>query len=161
MPIGIRDARPEDAAAACAVLRRSIVELCAADHRHDPAILADWLANKTVETVRSWIGQPGGSLMVAVDTDTVLAVGSVADDGRIGLNYVSPDARFRGVSTAMLAALERRAAERGCGRCTLTSTDTARRFYLERGYVETGLPSGAFGTTSGYPMAKALPSSRT
>jgi hypothetical protein len=59
-----------------------------ADHRHDRHL--DWLANKTVETVRSWIGQPGGSLMVAVDTDTVLAVGSVADDGRIGLNYVSP-----------------------------------------------------------------------
>jgi hypothetical protein len=49
----IRDAVPADAAAACAVLRRSIVELCGLDHRSDPEILARWLANKTPEIVAS------------------------------------------------------------------------------------------------------------
>ena len=44
-------------------------------------------------------------------------------------NYVAPDARFRGVSRALLGALEVRAAERGNVRCTLTSTETAHRFY--------------------------------
>jgi hypothetical protein len=47
----IRDAVADDAPAACQVLRRSIVELCAADHGDDPAILAQWLANKTPEIV--------------------------------------------------------------------------------------------------------------
>uniref|UniRef100_UPI0035AEFBC2 GNAT family N-acetyltransferase n=1 Tax=Stella sp. TaxID=2912054 RepID=UPI0035AEFBC2 len=134
----------------------SIAELCAADHRNDPAILARWLGNKTVENVRRWIAEAGNSVLVAVEADQIVAVGSVTDAGRIGLNYVSPAARFRGVSRAMLHALETRAALRGNGRCTLDSTATARRFYRDAGYVETGPPAGAFGTDSAYPMVKAL-----
>jgi GNAT superfamily N-acetyltransferase len=86
-------------------------------------------------------------------------VGSVTDAGQINLNYVSPDARFRGVSRALLGALEARAVERGNIRCTLTSTGTARRFYTANGYIEDGRPAGDFGMSSGYPMAKLLTSS--
>jgi GNAT superfamily N-acetyltransferase len=151
-----RDAVPEDAPAACEVLRRSIIELCAADHQNDPAILDRWLANKTPEIVASWIRQPGNSVLVAVEGDAVLAVGSVTVEGEITLNYVSPDVRFRGVSRAMIAALETRAGERGNERCTLLSTDTARRFYRSAGYTEDGPPKGKFGTTGSYPMSKRL-----
>jgi GNAT superfamily N-acetyltransferase len=132
----VRDAVPEDAPAACRVMRRSITELCVADHRNDPA--------------------PGNSLLVAVEGNGILAVGSVTDAGEITLNYVSPDARFRGVSAALLAALETRATERGNKLCTLKSTETARRFYLERGYLEDGPADGKFGTSSGYPISKRL-----
>jgi GNAT superfamily N-acetyltransferase len=156
----IRDGRAEDAAAACEVLRRSIAELCVADHRNNPAILARWLSNKTVEMFNAWITQQGNSLLVAVEGEDVLAVGAVTDGGMITLNYVSPDARFRGVSRALLGALEARAVERGNVRCTLTSTETARRFYHANGYVEEGLPAGEFGTGSGYPMSKALTPAR-
>src|SRR5712692_9728428 len=107
----IRDAVPEDAAAACRIMRRSIAELCVADHRNDPIILGRWLSNKTPEIFRSWI-RPDNSLLVAVENDDILAVGCVTDDGEITLNYVSPDARFCGVSTAILADLERHAIER-------------------------------------------------
>jgi hypothetical protein len=68
----------------------------------------------------------------------VLAVGSVTDAGTIGLNHVSPDARFQGVNRALLRALEVRAAKRGNRQCNLTSTVTARRFYLSSGYIENG-----------------------
>jgi GNAT superfamily N-acetyltransferase len=153
----IRDAVAEDALAGCQVLRRSIVELCIADHRNDPAILGRWLGNKTPENFVSWVTQPDNSLLVAVEDGRILAVGSVSDAGRITLNYVSPDARFRGVSRALLGALEARAAARGNIRCTLSSTATARRFYLANGYVEDGPPAGEFGTSSGYPMSKPLP----
>ncbi len=152
----IRDGQAEDAPAASEVLRRSIAELCVADHRNDPIILARWLSNKTPEFFRSWIKQPGNSLLVAVEGEDILAVGSVTDEGKVTLNYVSPDARFRGVSRALLGALEARAVQRGNTRCTLTSTKTARRFYLANGYVEDGLPVGEFGTNSGYPMSKTL-----
>jgi GNAT superfamily N-acetyltransferase len=152
----IRDATPDDALAACTVLRRSIAELCEADHRNDPAILARWLGNKTVENFVSWLEQPDNSLLVAAETGAILAVGSVTDSGTIGLNYVSPDARFRGVSRALLCALETRAVERGNRRCALISTETARRFYRSNGYIESGPPSGAFGASSGYPMTKSL-----
>jgi GNAT superfamily N-acetyltransferase len=91
-----------------------------------------------------------------VEDDAVLAVGGVTDDGEITLNYVSPKARFRGASSALLKALEQRAVARGAVRAKLLSTETAHRFYLSRGYEDTGLPQGKFGTASSYPMAKAL-----
>ena len=152
----IRDATPDDAEAACAVLRRSISELCVADHGNDPAILGAWLRNKTPEIVAGWASQPDNSLLVAVEGQAILAVGSVTDAGEIMLNYVAPNARLRGVSRALLAALEARAAERGNIRCTLTSTETAHRFYQSRGYVDDGSPAGKFGTSSSYPMSRRV-----
>ena len=152
----IRDATPDDAEAACAVLRRSISELCVADHGNDPAILGAWLRNKTPEIVAGWASQPDNSLLVAVEGQAILAVGSVTDAGEIMLNYVAPNARLRGVSRALLAALEARAAERGNIRCTLTSTETAHRFYQACGYVDNGPPAGKFGTVASYPMFKRV-----
>jgi ribosomal protein S18 acetylase RimI-like enzyme len=153
----IRNAVPEDAPAACQVMRRSIAELCAADHHDDPAILQRWLSNKTPEVFRSWI-KPENALLVAVDdTDNdILAVGCVTGEGRITLNYVSPDARFRGVSSALLTALEGRAIEAGNELCMLDSTETARHFYLARGYSEDGRANSKFGTSGGHPMSKRL-----
>jgi GNAT superfamily N-acetyltransferase len=150
---------PEDASAATVVLKRSIAELCELDHRNDPSILARWLGNKTDENFCAWVQQADNSVLVAVENGEMLAVGSVTDAGTIGLNYVSPEARFRGVSRALLQALEIRAAERGNHQCNLTSTETARRFYLSNGYVQNGPPVGGFGTSSGYPMTKALTTS--
>ena len=150
----IRDAIAEDAEAACEVLRRSIAELCVADHRNDRQLLTEWLSNKNPDSFRSWL-RPGNSVLVAVEGDAILAVGSVTDAGMITLNYVSPDARFRGVSRRLLAALEARAIERGNTRCTLHSTETAHRFYLANGYADTGSAARVFGGT-GYPMSKAL-----
>jgi GNAT superfamily N-acetyltransferase len=156
MPLVIRDAKDEDAVQGCEVLRRSIAEQCVDDHKGDPAILGKWLGNKTPDIFRAWIAQPGNNLLVAIDCERVVAVGSVADDGQITLNYVSPDARFRGISKSLLAALEYRAASRGCVSCTLNSTETARRFYLAQGYTEVGKPSGHLSTSLGYPMSKSL-----
>ena len=152
----IRDATPGDADAACRVLRQSISQLCVADHRNDPSILNAWLANKTPEIVAAWAVQEGNSLLLAVENDAVLAVGSVTDAGQITLNYVAPAARFRGVSRALMKALEARALERGNRRCTLTSTETAHRFYQTIGYIDDGAPAGKFGTRSSYPMSKEI-----
>jgi len=154
--MNIRDARPEDAKEACLVMRRSITELCRADHRDDPALLAAWLSDKTPEAVAAWMRRADASYLVAMEGETITAVGAVTDAGEILLNYVSPSARFRGASGALLAAMEARAGDRGATRCTLISTTTARRFYRARGYEETGQPVRKFGMDSGYPMAKIL-----
>ena len=53
----IRQAKTKDAAAACAVVRRSIAELCYPDHGGDEILLGKWLSNKTVENVTRWITQ--------------------------------------------------------------------------------------------------------
>jgi GNAT superfamily N-acetyltransferase len=150
----IRDASAQDAPAACETMRRSITELCTPDHANDPAILNRWLANKTPENVTAWIIDPGSSILVAVENNAILAVGAVTNQGEITLNYVSPDARFRGISRAMLAALEVRASERGNTTCVLLSTEIARRFYETAGYIHTGPATAKFGARGGYPMAK-------
>ncbi|MBV8455530.1 MAG: GNAT family N-acetyltransferase [Acetobacteraceae bacterium] len=136
-------------------MRRSITELCTADHANDPDILQRWLANKTPENVAAWITNPNNSVLVATENNAILAVGGVTNHGEITLNYVSPDARFRGISRAMLSALEARDRDRGNTTCTLTSTETARRFYKTAGYIRTGPSTAKFGTPS-YPMTKEL-----
>ena len=50
-----RIAEPRDADAAVRVLRRSITELCVADHHNAPTTLQKWLQNKTVENFHSWL----------------------------------------------------------------------------------------------------------
>jgi GNAT superfamily N-acetyltransferase len=114
----VRPARHDDASAICTVLRRSIKALCVADHRNDPKTLDAWLANKTPETIENWVANHPDRLLVAVDeTDTILGVGCVNGSGEILLNYVSPDARFRGVSKAIIAALETITREDGRSVC--------------------------------------------
>lgn len=152
----IRDATCADAEAACEVMRRSIGDLCEADHHGDPKILAAWLANKQPRIFDSWLAEPDNSVLVALVDGRIASVGAVRDSGEITLNYVSPEYRFRGVSRALLAALEQRAIDRGNDGCVLVSTATARRFYLACGYVETGRPAEQFGTLSGFPMSKRL-----
>lgn len=156
----IRDATTTDAVKACEAIRASIAELCVADHNRNPEILERWLASKTPDNVAAWMASVGSSLLVAVEGETIVAVGGVKDDGEITLNYVAPQARFRGVSAALLKALEARAAERGASEITLLSTETAHRFYLARGYRDIGPSLGKFGTASSYPMAKELRSGR-
>jgi GNAT superfamily N-acetyltransferase len=152
----IRTAEPQDAAAACDMVRRSIIELCAADHADDPAILAAWLANKTPADVRAWIANPDNIILVATEGDIILGVGAVTHGGEIILNYVSPDARFRGISKALLRELEAKAAALGNGVCTLTSTLTARALYVSGGYRPDETTAVHSRTGTGLRMTKAL-----
>jgi hypothetical protein len=53
----IRKACMEDAEESCAVIQRSITELCQVDRRGDVPTISLWLANKTAENMRRWIAQ--------------------------------------------------------------------------------------------------------
>jgi GNAT superfamily N-acetyltransferase len=150
----IRRATPDDAEAACQVLRRSITELCAADHRGDAGTLAAWLANKTPENVHRWTTNQ--HLFVAAEDSAILGVAALSPTGEITLNYVSPDARFRCVSKALVARIEAEAAKLGLEAISLNSTATARRFYAACGYADAGAPVPGFGVTRGFPMAKRI-----
>jgi GNAT superfamily N-acetyltransferase len=154
----IRPARIGDAVEACEILRRSITELCQADHQGDSRNLEAWLSNKTADNVLSWIANPNTFVVIATEGATIISVGAVTSSGEIILNYVSPAARFRGVSKAILKWLETKAVELGNARCAVTSTETARRFYLSAGYVQQGSPTVSFGRITGYPMVKQLSS---
>jgi GNAT superfamily N-acetyltransferase len=132
----VRRATVEDASEACAVMRRSIAELCHADHGGDEVFLGRWLSNKTVENVQSWI--PRTQFFVAEEAGQILGVAAMDNSGRVNLNYVSPDARFRGVSKALMAALEDSARALGLNECRLETSKTALRFYRSIGYADEG-----------------------
>jgi len=152
----IREASVEDAGEACQVVRRSIAELCHADHKDDPIVLEKWLSNNTSHNMRSWIADPDTYVIVATKGAAIIGVGAITSSGEITLNYVLPDTRFRGVSKAILNRLEGRALQLGDDTCTLTSTETARRFYLSAGYVQFGPPEPGIGKGSSYRMVKKL-----
>jgi GNAT superfamily N-acetyltransferase len=157
MTFTVRPARPDDAAAACEVLRRSIREVCVADHRHDPAILQAWLANKTPGNVQAWIESPRGFTVVAEAGQGIVGVARLGGDGRVVLCYAVPEVLRRGVGKAMIAALEAEARVRGVKVLELESTRTARDFYRRNGFTETGEGAGMFGVVA-VAMCKKLTS---
>jgi GNAT superfamily N-acetyltransferase len=153
----IRLAREDDAVPAALVFRRSITELCQRDHGNDPALLASWLANKTAEKFCEWVRTEDMLCLVAVaEGGAILGVALMSKTGEIRLNYVSPDARFQGVSTALIGALEAAAARLGVSRLSLNSTATAHPFYLARGFQDAGQPRTDRLKENIYPMAKVL-----
>lgn len=135
MAVQIRRATEADAAGAVEAIRRSITDLCDADHRSDGSVLEAWLRNKTVEAWLRWIARTDAVVLVAERHRVIVGVGMATDTGEILLNYVHPDARFCDVSKAMLAALEDWMRLLGLQHCQLESTLTARRLYASCGFL--------------------------
>ena len=155
MTAEVHDARPEEAAEIAALLRASITDLCASDHRNDPATVAAWTANKTAETVAAWIADPEQRLIVATLGGRLAGAASARRTGELLLLYVAPGATRRGAGSALLAASEAWARSEGAETLRLESTATARAFYLARGYSETGPPNQRRGS-GGFPMLKRI-----
>lgn len=133
----------------------SIRDLCAADHNDDAERIAGWTRNKTEAGVTRMLANPDTALYVAEIEGDVAAVGSVQADGSIGLNYVAPAFRFRGVSRALLAYMEDVLRDRGLTAATLVSTKTAHRFYRGAGWRDDGDEAERMGL-NGIPMRKDL-----
>jgi hypothetical protein len=133
--ISVRPAVRADAPAMSALLVASITSLCAADHGNRAEALARWLANKTPEGVLGWFDNPDNTILVAERDGALAAAGAFNVRREIILNYVAPQHRFAGVSSALLLEMER---VLGPGEATLSSTETAHRFYLGRGWADTG-----------------------
>lgn len=156
MSITVRQAIAGDAGAACNVLRRSIRELCAADHRNDEAALGAWLENKTTENIRRWITSPQNYAVVAIHDTTICGFALVARDGTLRLCYLVPEVQHLGVGKAMLGALEAEASRWGLRVLQLESTIAARAFYQRNGYVSYGEPILLMEGQRAYPMQKEL-----
>jgi GNAT superfamily N-acetyltransferase len=121
----IRRAVVSDAAQACQAVRRSIAELCVDDHQGDESTLTAWTCNKTAANFATWIVSDRHVALVAEGPSGVVGFGLLNREGTIALLYVSPEARFRGVSKALLAALEDAAIAAGVNQVRLASTATA------------------------------------
>lgn len=151
----VRRAAAADIAAMSRVLIASITELCVDDHRNDPAAIAAWTRNKSPEGVAAMLANPQSRTFVGELDGAVVAVGAVSRRGEITLNYVAPQARFRGVSKAMLVALEAELRQLGFAEGRLEATATARRFYQAAGWMADG-PQAEGRMVNGYPMRKAF-----
>lgn len=152
----VRPATETDAIPACEVMRRSIRELCSADHRNDAKILAAWLENKTPANMIAWVKSKDNFSVVALRGSEVCGFALLQRNGEVNFCYVVPEVLYLGAGKAMLAALESEAAHCGLKRLTLTSTSTARSFYERQGYSASGAPISIFGLQQAFPMEKQI-----
>jgi GNAT superfamily N-acetyltransferase len=150
--IRVRAATRDDARAMSDLLVASITALCVEDHQNRPDSVSRWLANKTPEGVLRWFDNPDNRIFVAERDEALAAAGAFNTAREIILNYVSPEHRLAGVSKALLIAME---AALGPGEATLSSTETARRFYRRMGWSEAGELEHWAGMVA-YPMRKLL-----
>lgn len=151
----VRLATSQDVPEMSRVLIASITELCSLDHNDDPAAIAAWTANKTPEGVARMLDTAGNQLLVAELDRQIAAVGTVIGTDEIGLNYVDPSHRFKGVSRALLEGMEELMRAAGATEGRLKSTRTAHDFYRSAGWVDAGpLYTGRF--IDAIPMQKRL-----
>ncbi len=152
----IREAGRDDAAQISALIQRSIVELCRDDHLDDAATLTGWLSNKAPANVEAWIAAPGSQLFVALRDEVLVGVAGFTGAGDLTLLYVAPKARFSRVSDDLLAHVEGRARTLGLPRLRLTTTFTARLFFLERDYTMMEEEGDIFASGDGCELWKEL-----
>jgi GNAT superfamily N-acetyltransferase len=150
----IRPAQMADADHAIDVVRRSIQGLCDLDHGGDAATLSMWLANKKADNMRQWIA--AHTVLVAIEGEKISGVAAVRSDGVVLLNYVAPEARFKGASKSLMHEIEVWASQRGLKRLMLDSTVTALSFYLSRGWTVAEAPQPGFGVTTRHPLRKEV-----
>ena len=145
MVVEIRLAGPDDAEAACRVLRRSITECCALDHHDDPQVLQSWLGNKTPENVASWTASPSNCMLVALRDGELVGVSLLTQAGKLSLCYLVPEAQHSGLGKAMLDGIEAQARSWGIGVLRMHSTATARDFFSRHGYILAGKEKSCYG----------------
>ena len=155
--ITIRKANPKDAEAACAVLVRSIKEICAPYYENDEETLAQWLENKTPANVRRWIESDRVYCVVAVNIKGLVVGFASISGSEILLNYVLPEALYGGVGKAMLQALESHAIVSGVGQIDVVSSIPAKAFYERNGYVSNGAPRRVGRVIGDFPLVKTIP----
>lgn len=152
----VRVAIEDDAQTAIEVIRRSISELCTADHHGDPEALAQWLANKTAAHFRTWLASPGQYTVVAERDGTLCGVGMLGADGEVRLCYVHPEHARGGVGRALVVAMEDRARARGLVRLHLDATLSAISFYEAMGFQRAGSSSAGLDATGTNPYDKQI-----
>ncbi|WP_020652227.1 GNAT family N-acetyltransferase [Massilia niastensis] len=143
--IDIRKAVPEDAPAACALLRRSIEEGCRDDHRDQPAVLGLWLGNKTPANVSAWFASPSNFALVAQSEGQLVGLCLLTQAGKVALCYVLPEALRCGVGRALLAAVEEQARAWNISKLHLHSPAGASAFFERHGYLNAGKEQSCFG----------------
>jgi putative acetyltransferase len=151
MGIEIRQATPDDAAAACALLRQSIERGCVADHGQRQDVLQAWLGNKTTQNVLAWFSSPSNYAVVA-ERDVIGAAGRelvglalLTQAGKLALCYVLPELVRGGIGRDLIEAVEARARAWNISKLYMHSPASASPFFERQGYVNAGKDKACFG----------------
>lgn len=135
----IRKSLVSDSTMVAEVIRRSVTELCVADHHNESDILESWLANKTPESAEEWISAINSFCVTALaESNEIVGFGMLSREGEINLLYVSPDQIGTGAGRDLLSEIERHAMALGLEKIFLDSTDSAMNFYENHGYTHNG-----------------------
>lgn len=143
--IEIRKAVPDDATAACTLLRRSIEDGCRADHQDQPGLLDAWLGNKTPATVAGWFASATNYALVAESEGELVGLALLTQAGKVALCYVKPEALRCGVGRALLNAVEDQARTWSINKLFLQSPGGASTFFERHGYINAGKEKSCFG----------------
>lgn len=143
--IEIRRAVPDDAPAACTLLRRSIEEGCRDEHRDQPAVLSAWLGNKTPANVLGWFTSPTNCALVAESEGRLVGMALLTQAGKVALCYVLPEFLRHGAGRALVAALEEQARAWNIGKLHLHSPAGASAFFERQGFMNSGKDKSCFG----------------
>ena len=153
----VRNANVSDSAQVCDVLRRSILEVCAPDYNNQ-SVIDEWLSNKTKGNVKSWIQSESTYSIVCTDErDIIVGFGLITLTGKILLNYLVPEALYKGNGKLMLQHMEKFALQAGLTQIYATSSITAKPFYERNGFIENGTPQLVGGIEGDFPLMKKLP----
>lgn len=150
MGIQIRIAAPDDAIAACDVLRRSITECCVQDHQNKSEVLQAWLGNKTPQNVAGWFSSSTNFAVVALRDGEIVGVSLLTQAGKLSLCYLLPEALHAGIGKAMLQVIEGQARAWGVSVMKLHSTASASAFYARNGYIQAGKEKSCYGVETDF-----------
>jgi putative acetyltransferase len=130
--LGLRPFLPEDTPLLIEIFRASIEDLTGDDYSQ--AQQQAWASAADDEEA---FGSRLAQRLTLVATLEGSVVGFIALEGKdhIDMLYVHPAVAGQGVGTMLVDALEKLAASRGTARLVVDASDSARDFFLGRGYV--------------------------
>ena len=121
----------EDAPVLAAIFRASIEELTEDDY--NPSQQEAWAAAADDED--SFAARLAKQLtLIATFDGSPVGFASLADNKTVDMLYVHPAVAGQGVGAALYDAIEKLAAARGATQLTVEASDTAREFFLKRGF---------------------------
>ena len=138
MIITVRPLRTNEGRLFLEIHGRAIRGLAAAHYPRE--VLDAWTLPSTEESVRQLVGNPDGEirLIAELDGEPVGLGALVTANAELRACYVVPEASRRGIGTALVAEIERIAAESGLERLELIASLNAEAFYASLGYETHG-----------------------
>jgi putative acetyltransferase len=128
----LRPFLPADTAGLADIFCAAIEELTREDYSE--AQRAAWIAvADDTETFRAKLAS--GLTLVATMAGEPVGFATLKGADAIDMLYVRPDHAREGVATTLIDALEKLAFARGAGKLTVDASDTAKAFFLGRGYA--------------------------